>query len=492
MARRLVLVTPAVAAVLAVAIGALLIWRVPVAQSLLDRAVKELEIPGARATVERVAIDGVGLADLAAGDQAELSVDSIEIEFQIPDIARGEIDGVTIAGLTLNLDLREGAQPLGSLQPLIDRLRDSSPKDIDAEPLAALLPDVRFREGRLEAQTPYGPASIAFDGALSGSKQGDPVLRLQGDLTSALASLTAELSASGDPQKKAEARLAISDGAIQLPDGLLHLRALAGDLSLNVEAGRPYSGHGELAAHGLTVAGTPFDKAQANFDLSRERANLAARLSSDDGSFDLTLEGQAEALDALPRLSLSLRSEIAHEAPIWAFSRAPLPVSGEGHIELAAVGEFPALPQRPEGRSALLSWLAEGGVSGTAAGIFSRLTLPDSEAAAAALVDVAAGWAGGELSLATRQENHVSATGLSAADLADFDLPAGLIDELIRITGGDLSVSLPAPSQKPAVLLWRPDEPARRPCSFGARTSRPVAPGSTARSWPLPVLSPRP
>jgi len=461
MARRLVLVIPAVAAVLAVAIGALLIWRVPIAQSLLDRAVKDLEIPGARATVERVAIDGVGVADLAAGDQAELSIDSVEIEFQTPDIARGEIGGIDIAGLTLNLDLREGAEPLGSLQPLIDRLRDSGPTDADAEPLPANLPDVRFREGRIEAQTPYGPASIAFDGALSGSKEGDPALRLKGDLTSAIASLTAELSASGDPQKKAEARLAISDGAVELPDDLLHLRALEGDLSLEIEAGRPTSGHGELAANGLAVAGTPFDQALANFDLSRERANLAARLSSDDGSFDLALEGQAEALDALPQISLSLRSEITHEAPIWAFSRAPFPVAGEGHIELTAVGEFPALPQLPEGRAALHSWLAEGGVSGTAAGTFSRLALPDSEAEAAALVDLAAVWAGGELNLATSQENRVSATGLSAVDLADFGLPAGLIDELIRVTGGDLSVSLPAPSQKPAVLLWRPDEPAR-------------------------------
>jgi hypothetical protein len=138
-----------------------------------------------------------------------------------------------------------------------------------------------------------------------------------------------------------------------------------------------------------------------------------------------------------------------------------LPVSGEGHIELTAVGDFPALPHLPEGWAALRGWFAEGGVSGQAAGTFSRLMLPDSEAEAAALVDFAAVWAGGELSLATRQENRVSATGLSAENLADFGLPAGLADELIRITGGDLAISLPAPSQKPAVLLWRPDEPAR-------------------------------
>ncbi len=460
MARRLVLVTLAATAVLTAAIGGLLIWRVPIAQSLVDWAAKDLEIPGVQATVVRIAADQVRMADLAAGDQAEFTVDSVEVDFRTPDIAKGEIDGITVVGLTLNLDLREGAEPFGSLQPLLDRLRDNDASNAGAKRLPANLPDVQFSAGRIEAQTPYGPASIAFDGALTGNQEGNPVLKLQGDLTSALARLTAELSVSGDPQKEAVARLAISAGAVELPDDLLRVRALEGDFNVSVEAGRPRSGHGELAAHGLAVAGTPFDRAQVNFDLSPERADLTARLNSDDGSFDLALEGRAEALDAVPRISLSLQSEIGHAAPLWAFSRPPFPVGGEGHIELTAVGEFPALPQPQEGRTALLSWLAQGGLSGKATGTFSRLALPDSEAQAAALIDLAAVWADGELSLATRRKNRAAVTGLSARDLADLDLPPGLIDELIRITGGTLSVALPAPSQKPTVLVWRPDEPA--------------------------------
>jgi hypothetical protein len=465
MARRLVLVALAIAAALAAALGALFIWRVPVAQSAFDWAVKEFEIPGARATVERIAADRVRFADLAAGDRSELAIDSVEIEFQTPDIAKGEIDGVAIAGLTLNLDLRDGAALLGSLQPLMDSIqdggpKDSGPKDSGGRPLANL-PDLRFRESRLEAQTPYGPASIAFDGVLIGGKGGDPVLRLQGELSSALARLTAELSASGDPQKDAEARLAISDGAVELPDGLLHIRAIEGDLNLSFEAGRPRSGRGALTANGLAVAGTPFDKAQADFDLSRERAELTAGLSSDDGSFDLALQGRAEALGAAPQLWLELRAEIGDAAPIWALSRPPFPVGGDGQIELTAVGEFPALPQPQDGRAGLGAWLAEGGVSGTAAGTFSRLALPGTEAEATALVDLAAVWTNRELSLATRQENRVTATGLSAKDLAGFGLPEDLADEVIGLTGGNLSVTIPTPSEKPSVLVWRPGAPAR-------------------------------
>ena len=202
MARRLVLVTLAATAVLTAAIGGLLIWRVPIAQSLVDWAAKDLEIPGAQATVERIAADQVRIVDLAAGDLAEFTVDSVEVDFRTPDFAKGQIDRITAVGLTLNLDLREGAEPFGSLQPLLDRLRDNDASNAGAKRLPANLPDVQFSAGRIEAQTPYGPASIAFDGALTGNQEGNPVLKLQGDLTSALARLTAELSVSGDPQKE--------------------------------------------------------------------------------------------------------------------------------------------------------------------------------------------------------------------------------------------------------------------------------------------------
>ncbi len=464
MARRLVLVSLAATAVVTAALGALVVWRVPIAQSVVDWALEDLEIPAARARVAHLATDQVRLTDLAAGDQAELSIDSVEVDFRPRDLVAGEVDRVSVGGLTLNLDLREGARPLGSLQPLVDRARDSGPRDAGARPLAAGLPDVAIRDGRLRAETPFGPASFAFDGALAGRHEANPTLRLQGHLDSPWASLTADLSADGDPQRQAQARLAISDGRIGLPDDLLRVDKLAGDLNLSVEDGRPHAGHGELAADGLAVAGTSFDRARATFDLSRERADLTARLESDDGSFDLSLDGRVEALDAAPHATLALRSEIGEAAPIWAFSRPPFPDGGSGRIELEAVGDGPALPHLQADPAALHAWLAEGTVSGWATGAFARLSLPDSEAEATAHFDLDAAWADGALRLATRQENRVAASGLAAKDLAGFDLPAGLADELIRLTGGSLSLSLPAPSQPPAALVWRRDglEPGAR------------------------------
>jgi Dicarboxylate transport len=460
MTRRLVFVLLAGGAILATVLGAGVIWRVPLAQSLLDWAARDLGVPDARATIEGITSDRLRAIDLAAGERSELTADSVEVDFHLPDIVRGQVDKVTVGGLTVNLDLREGAAPLGSLQPLVDRTGESG-RTAAAEPLAAGLPDVELRDGRLQAETPFGPASVAFDGTLAGNQAGGPALTLAGQLSSAWARLTAELSAKGDPQTSAEARLDLSDGTVDLPDDLLRVRKLTGDLDLSVKDGRPQAGRGDLSADGLAVAGTAFDRAHVTFDLNRQQAELTARLSSDDGSFDLAVDGRTEALDTTPHVTLGLRSQIGEAAPVWTFSRPPFPVGGSGQIEIEAAGDFPALPGLPANAAAIQSWLTDGTVSGTLTSRLSRLSLPQSEAEIESLVDLDAAWADGALGLTTREENRVTARGLEATDLAALGLPAGLADELVRLAGGTLSLALPAPAQPPATLVWRPGDPVR-------------------------------
>lgn len=466
MARRGVLIAAGAAAVVGVAVAAVVaaaLWRVPLAQALLDRAIAELDIPGARATVQRLAVDRLRAVDLVAGERAELAIESVEIEFAIPELLRGRIDRLAVDGPTLRLDLRAGAAPFGSLQPLVDRARRDGGSD-EAEPLAGGLPAVELNDARIAAETPYGPASLALDGAYGGRRAGDPTLRLDGRLSSDWARLDARLSATGDPQGSAEARIAISDGAVELPGDLLRIRRLSGDLDLRVAEGRPQSGEGELAADGLAVAGTPFDRAEAGFALSRDRAELSARLASDDDSFALSLDGRAEALDAAPEVSLELTATIGEAAPLWALGRPPWPRGGRGRIALAAAGQLPGLPRLTADPAAWLAWLAEGALSGTATAEVSRLALSGApaEAEAEASLDLDAAWADGGLRLATRRENRLAASGLSAEDLTAYGLPADLAAELVRLAGGRVALSLPAPSQPPTVLTWRLSAPAAR------------------------------
>jgi hypothetical protein len=75
MARRLTLVGLFLAAAFLLAISALVVWRIPIAQSALDWAAQEFEFPAARATVERLDLNRAAVSDLAAGERAELSVD---------------------------------------------------------------------------------------------------------------------------------------------------------------------------------------------------------------------------------------------------------------------------------------------------------------------------------------------------------------------------------------------------------------------------------
>ena len=147
---------------------------------------------------------------------------------------------------------------------------------------------------------------------------------------------------------QAEARLVISDGAVSLPDGLLELRELAGNLNVSLESGRPSAGHWHAYGHGPhrgRHAVRPVPRRKLRHEPAK-RAELTARLDSDDGSFALDLEGRAEQLDALPQVWLELRSEIRDDAPLWVLQPAALPRrrrgSARGH---GGSANFPDLPQ---------------------------------------------------------------------------------------------------------------------------------------------------
>jgi len=337
MTRRFVLILLTTTAVLSGTVTAGVIWRVPLAQLVLDWALKDLGIPGARATVERLSGDRFLAKDLAAGKDAEFTVESIEVDYLLPEVLRGLIAKVAVDGLSLTLDLRKGAVPLGSLQPFVERLREDDTGDGATLPKEAL-PEIEVQDGRIRVETPYGPAKLALEGAFTRPRTDGPTLHIMGDLDSDWARLNADLSATGDPRDAAQAHIAMSDGAINLPDHLIRLHNLAGALDLRIQDGGPQYGEGELAANGLTLAGTLFDQAQAHFTLSREQAELSAQLRSDDASFDLSFDSRVEALDTAPRLSLNLRSDIGESAPVWAFAQPPFPVRGSGRIEVQAVG----------------------------------------------------------------------------------------------------------------------------------------------------------
>ncbi len=460
MTRRFALILLTAAAILGGTVTAGVIWRVPLAQLVLDWALKDLGIPGARVTVEHLSTDRFRAKNLAAGKEAEFTVESIDVDFHLPEVLRGLITKVAVDGLGLTLDLREGAMPLGSLQTFFERLREDDTGDGAAFPLEAL-PAIEVRDGRIRAETPYGPANLALEGAFTRLRTVGPTLHITSDLDSDWARLNTDLSVTGDPRDAAQAHIAMADGAINLPDHLIRLHNLTGDVDLRIQDGGPRYGEGELAANGLTLAGAPFDQARAHFTLSREQAELSAQLRSEDGSFDLAFDSRVEALDTAPRLSFNLRSDIGESAPVWAFARRPFPTGGNGQIEVQVFGRNSIPPPLTTNADELQDWLEGGSFSGVLTGRLSGLELPGTVAEAAVQADLDATHENRELRLTTRQKSRVSVSGLATEDLAALGVPANLADEVIGLTGGAFAITLPAPSQPSAALVWHPDDPAR-------------------------------
>ena len=200
---------------IAALLGGLYLWRVPLAQALLDRELAALELPGARATVAEVELDRIRLRDLAAGLEREIEASELTLGFGFPEILRGRADKVELEGLTVRLDLRSGAALLGSLQAFAERM---AARDRTATPS---LPNVHIPYARVNALTPLGPASLTVDGSLT--PHGASVLTAGFDLAlvAPFLKLEAHLTAAGDAEGRMEVQLGIVGDSLDLPQRLI-------------------------------------------------------------------------------------------------------------------------------------------------------------------------------------------------------------------------------------------------------------------------------
>ncbi len=480
MARRLFLVGLLLLALLVILVGAATVWRLSLAQALLDRELANQGVPGGRATIEVIDSDYLRVVDIAAGDNGEFSVASLEVRYQPFDLAEGRVARIDVDGLSLRLDLREGEAPFGSLQPLIDRLRKGeksgtgkgsgsvSASGGGTKDAGYPIPNMRLSNGHIEALTPFGPASVELAGRLdregSDGRTRDLDLDLDVAMTSGFGELSGRLTASGDPEAETEARLALSGGTVALPGGELRVNAIKGDLALTLDSGLPRQGRGDLTLGGLSLAGTPFHEAGFRFDLNHEAADLTARLGSDDGSLDLTLDAKLTDLAGQPKGTFGLNAEVTEAAPLWSLGPslfpAAFPTGGKGRIAVEAKGRWPALPDLQGNRDSLLAWLKQGDLTGDITADLDALSLPGQAATFSTVTDLTGAWAEEELSLAPRGTTRITATDLSTADFGALGLGPDLAADLARLSGGTLALSLPADSDRPTELLWRPGSPS--------------------------------
>ena len=355
---RIGLVYAALQLLFAVLAGGLYLWRVPLAQVLLDRELAALELPGGRATVAEVEIDRILLRDLTAGLEREIEARGLTLRFRFPEILRGQADKVELEGLAVRLDLRRGAAPLGSLQAFAERM--AAQDRAATRPLP--LPNIHIPYARVNALTLLGPANLIVDGSLTPHGAAVPTAGFDLALKAPFGTIKARLTAAGDPQLRMEAWLGIVGYSLDLPESEARAAAVRGKASILVVNGRPRSGQATLEFAGLSLAGTAFETASAGLELSETRVAARGSLLAGDQSFALTFDGAVEDLRAAPRLRLELDAKIAGGAPPWALARPRWPQAGQGRLRATAEGRLDPLDPRPAG---LAAWLRKGTLAGT-------------------------------------------------------------------------------------------------------------------------------
>ena len=442
-----------------VLVSGLYLWRVPLAQALLDRELAALELPGARATVAEVELDRIRLRDLTAGLEREIEASELTLRFGFPEILRGRADKVELEGLTVRLDLRSGAAPLGSLQAFAERIaaRDRAATPPLPAPLPAPLPTVHIPDARVNALTPLGPATLTVDGSLTPHGTSVPTAGFDLALVAPFLTLKARLTAAGDPERRLEAWLEIVGHSLDLPASEVRAASVRGKASILLVNGEPRSGQATIEFAGLSLAGTAFEMASAGLELSETRAAARGRLLAGDESFALTFDGALEDLRGAPRLRLELDAKIDEEAPPWALARPPWPQAGRGRLRATAEGRLGPLDPLP---GALAAWLREGAVAGTFDLELERLAFDPPGPNLSARLRGTADWSGKRLAVKLTEDGLLRATGLTAADLVSRGLPAALAEALESVSGGDLTLGLPSAGPRPAKATWRPGDQA--------------------------------
>jgi hypothetical protein len=445
----------------AVALGAAAVWRVPLGQALILRQLAALGVPEARVTVTEVTNARISLSDLSAGEAGEITAGIVEVEYRLPDLLDGRVARIEIQDFVLHLDLNDPADAFGSLQPFVDRLtadEDAAPGGTQDRPQQdiAALPQIRLANGRIEATTPLGLATVTLDGELGADP--NSVLALALDLTasSPFGSLAGRLTASGDPQAYLTGTFVITGGALSGPQGAFRADGVEGRIELAAESGAPAAANGDFRIAGLVLAGTKFDSAEARLELTETEAEAHARILTDDGSFDLTFNGQIKEFNDEPRVNIEFKAEVGAHAPLTALAPLPWPESGRARLHATASGALPPMAPLPDSADGFLAWLTQGHFTGRIDTDLEAIALAETAPTFDAAMHWSADWDGATLSLALAEDSRIDAARIDAAALQALGFPDDLAAEALALTGGQVSLTLPADVPQPAKATWRP------------------------------------
>ena len=442
MIRRAAITAAILTALLAGGGAALVAYRTDVAEKVLLSRLAAAGVPAAKLKVAEVGLGGARITGISLGAEGEFRADALILAYDLSGLMEGRIGAVTIVRPAITADLTGGRPLLGSLQPLL------TGKGTAGEGVP--LPPITVTGGRIEAASPMGPLTLTFEGEAWPEEGGRMSATFSVGLDGPFGKITGLLGASARDRRIVTAKLVIDDGSLELPGAVLG--GLTGELDFTLRDGLPDSLRGSLAFSDVALQQARFESARLTIEATDKRFTAEAELSTPDRALVVTMRAAVDNYLTAPEIDLDFGARVTAGAAIWEMLALPRPAAGLATLSLSAKGRVPGRAGLPSGPGEFVKWLLRGEFDGGIKLDLARVRYPGGMRDLSGRFEFDAAVKGGVLSLRLPTDGRLRIKRLAPKLLKAAGVPA----VLHRVLGRDLTLVLPASTDKPFSLRLKP------------------------------------
>lgn len=260
-----------VAAVIVIAAGGGWLARHAVVAQAVRWAVAARGIDAVDLTVDTVDTRHVVIRDLALGRGDELTVRRLTVRFDLwQAVTRGLVD-IAADGLVLRVDATGNGPLLGDLDVLMQKREAGK---------GGTVPPIAVSDGRVLAQTPAGPVTVAFDGDLVAERSGSLVGSANFEAESPYGAAGGRAGATVDAGGTVKAGLVVEHGDLAYQG--LALAGLAGQVDAELGDGALQSLTGSLRTAAIRRGKDAFGGWNADLNVTPQTAEITFKTGQDD------------------------------------------------------------------------------------------------------------------------------------------------------------------------------------------------------------------
>ncbi len=335
---------------LVLALAALVAYRTNVAQWWLSDQLTKRGFAFAELEVTSLGLGEARISGITAGRDQELQVEAVILAYRWPELFTGRFAGISVEGLTLNLDLTGQGPPLGSLDEVFGPLL----AEPGAEGPPGELPEISVRDAKVVARTRVGPVALTADGRLG------PVggAATPGSFDFAVAAdqgrITGQLRFTVDAANRVDGGFILRPGFLAWPAVGLELAVAGGSIDFSSGTETLERFEGDLVLEALNLGGKEFGAGTLAFQLLDEAFSLSAYHGDTRNGARLELSLVVKDWIRSPLMDADLRLETdAGDLPwqLLPLEAAGLvqPTTGRAKLVLSVDGRLLPLSALPQG-----------------------------------------------------------------------------------------------------------------------------------------------